>query len=69
MPNVVQFTAPKRPLGISPLRVEIRINDAFLGTVRISKGKIEWRLPGQQSGYWLSWQEFDSLMRQHGKGP
>ena len=38
-----------------------------VGTLKISKGTVEWRPKNHSNGFHLPWQQFSALMQQHGK--
>lgn len=37
-----------------------------LGTLKISRGSIEWRSTNLTYGYQLSWEQFDQIMKEKG---
>ena len=45
---------------------EVYSDDNKLGTLKISKGSVEWVKAGDTYGYHLSWEEFDEIMSKHG---
>ena len=55
-------------IGNTDVRIEVSVDDAKLGTLKISRGTIDW-LPRSASkhGYRLSWTEFAELMTNEGR--
>ncbi|MEW6614803.1 MAG: hypothetical protein AB1401_04995 [Thermodesulfobacteriota bacterium] len=45
---------------------EIYSDGNKLGTLKISKGTIEWAPANYTYGFHLSWKEFDEIMQKHG---
>lgn len=38
----------------------------ILGSLKISRGSVEWRPKNNTYGYHLSWEDFDKLMKERG---
>jgi len=50
--------------------VEIRVhagNKGILGTLKVSKGSIDWRDGNDQMSHVLSWEAFRQLAKEHGR--
>lgn len=57
---------PLIQFNISLLYFEIFSDGLRLGTLKISKGSIEWFASGHQYSYHLTWKDFDNIMRENG---
>jgi hypothetical protein len=49
------------------LAIKVRADDQLLGELLVSRGTVDWRPRGNQYVFKLSWEEFDRLMREHGR--
>lgn len=67
MEHNVKFTVPKRPLGNVDIEFDVKRDGKTLGTLKVSKGDVEWRPRNFQYGFHLDWDELDSLMQTHGE--
>jgi hypothetical protein len=63
----VTFTLPERSLGNSDIEVRIKRDGAMFGTLRISKGALEWLPASGKYGRSLSWERLDQLAEQFGR--
>jgi hypothetical protein len=56
------------PIAGKDVEFYVSADSKAFGRVRISRGAIDW-FPRyvQKGGYELSWEEFDSLMKAHGR--
>ena len=46
---------------------EVHGDGEKIGTLKVSKGSIEWVPKHQQTGFNLYWMQFDELMQEHAK--
>lgn len=67
MSHNVRFTVPERPLGKVDIEFDVKRDGAMLGTLKVSKGSVEWRPRGYTFGFHLDWSEFDGLMKTNGE--
>lgn len=60
---------PSRPLDVqsADLVIEVTSDAEKLGELRISRGSIDWVPRAYKRSFWLEWEDFDELMRQHGR--
>ena len=58
---------PKQGIKNLDVEIAVRSDDELLGTLKISKGSIDW-LPAHATvyEYRMGWEKFDALMEQHG---
>jgi hypothetical protein len=63
MVHDVTFEIPERRLGKVDIEFKVKRDGALLGTLKISKGAIAWRLRNGQRDLKLSWAKFDEYMR------
>ncbi|NED58706.1 hypothetical protein G3I24_48455 [Micromonospora aurantiaca] len=56
------------PVVNTDIKIEVHVDGAKLGTVKISRGSIDW-LPSRasKSGYRLTWTQFARLMEESGR--
>lgn len=47
--------------------IAIHKNKKKLGTLLLTKGRIQWRPKYHKQGYYLSWTEFDQMFSKHCK--
>jgi hypothetical protein len=54
-------------LGKVDIRIPVRSNGQYLGSVHISKGTIDWVVArtAKYGRYSLRWEDFDALMKKH----
>lgn len=62
----INMTIPSKLVLNKDAEFEIYSDGAKLGTLKISRGSIEWLPSNHQYGYHLSWEDFDSMMRKNG---
>lgn len=62
----VKLTLPTFELGKADLVIEIKSDDVKLGTLKISKGTIDYYPNNHQYGISLEWEQFDRIMRENG---
>jgi len=60
---------PSRPLDVqaADLVIEVASDSDKLGELRISRGSIDWVPRGFKHPIRLAWEEFDALIREHGR--
>ena len=62
----INMTIPSKLVLNKDAEFEIYSDGAKLGTLKISRGTIEWLPSNHQSGYHFSWEDFDIIMRENG---
>lgn len=69
MAHQISFTLPEQPLGRVDAEFKVKIDEEILGTLKISKGTVDWTPKGHshENPYQLTWTQFDTLMRDNGK--
>ncbi len=66
--HIVKVKLPKRVEVLSKdLEVEVRSNRRFIGTLKISKGSLDWRDASDQFSHVLYWERFAELALEHGR--
>jgi hypothetical protein len=66
--HIVKVKLPKRVEVLSKdLEVEVRSNGRLVGTLKISKGSLDWRDAADRYSRVLRWQKFAELAVQEGK--
>jgi hypothetical protein len=63
----VTFTVPERPLEKVDVEFDVKCDGETLGTLKVSKGDVEWRKRNDTYGYHLTWSKFDEVIRKTGK--
>ena len=63
----VVFNAPALELGSADIELVVRRNGARVGTLKISKGNVDWLPRDGQKPYRLSWAKFDKCMQENGR--
>lgn len=63
----IYFTMPQEIVLNKDVEFEIYSNDVKSGTLKISKGSIEWVPVKCSYGHHLSWEKFDELMQKEGQ--
>ena len=68
MPNHRIYLQFPRPLEVvnSDAVVNVRSGAQHLGDVHMSRGSIDWRPTRASTSYWLEWEAFSQLMKEHG---
>jgi hypothetical protein len=66
MKHEVTFTVPERPLEKVDIEFDVKCDGETLGTLKVSKGDVEWRRRDDSKGYHLRWAKFDEVMQKHG---
>ena len=66
MRHDVTFTVPQRPLEKVDIEFDVKCDGETLGTLKVSKGDVEWRHRDDTYGYHLSWSKFDAVMKKNG---
>ena len=69
MAHQISFTLPEQPLGKVDAEFIVRKDGELLGTLKISKGTLDWtpKGHGHENPYQISWTNFDKLIRDKGK--
>ncbi|GAB6163513.1 hypothetical protein JCM12298_26730 [Desulfothermus naphthae] len=60
---------PSKTVLNKDVEFHIYSDNEKLGTLRISKGSIEWKPKSHIKGFHLEWEKFDALMRENGTQP
>ena len=63
----VTFDAPALTLGNADIELHVRGNGALVGTLKISRGNVDWLPRDKQKWFRMGWREFDKVMREHGR--
>ncbi len=63
----IYFEVPSKTLLNKDAVFEVYSGKDKLGNLKVSKGSIEWVPAKHTYGHHLSWEKFDSLMKEHGK--
>jgi homogentisate 1,2-dioxygenase len=67
MIHKVDFRIPQRELGNVDVEFDVYTDTTKLGTLKVSRGDIEWVPRDFTYGHKLKWKEFDVLMKQQEK--
>jgi hypothetical protein len=67
MAHDVAFSIPERRLGKRDIVFRIRKDSSIIGTLRISKGGVDWFPLRKQLGYGLDWSQVDHLFQKNGE--
>ncbi len=62
----IRLTIPPETVLNKDAECDVYSNDEMLGTLKISKGSIEWRPKNYTYGFHLSWEDFSDLMKDNG---
>jgi hypothetical protein len=63
----IEVELPARVISHKDLTISVWSDKEKLGELRVSKGTVDW-VPGKaQTTYYLSWERFDEMMREHGR--
>jgi hypothetical protein len=66
--HIVKVKLPRRVEVLSKdLEVEVRSNGDFIGTLKVSKGSLDWRDASDQYSHVIHWERFAELAREHGR--
>ena len=63
----IKMTIPAKTVYNKDAEVDVQSNGDMLGTLRISKGTIEWRPKNYTYGFHMNWEKFDRIMREEGE--
>ena len=66
MANEVSVNLPWRKLGGADAEFKVKIDNAVIGTLKISKGDLEWVPRDAKYGYKVKWADFGKLMEKNG---
>lgn len=56
------------PVGNTDIKIEVHIDGAKRGTLKISRGSVDWLpSPASKRGHRLTWTQFAKLMEDYGK--
>jgi hypothetical protein len=62
--HVVRFNIPERSLGNSDIKFKIRKDGDMFGTLRISKGSLEWSpTKAKKLRFKIGWTNFDKIAK------
>ncbi len=67
MAHKVLLAASKLEVKYSDVEFVVSDDDGKIGTLKVSKGNVEWLPVGQQKGYKMTWVKFAELMEGAGK--
>jgi hypothetical protein len=59
----VTFSVSERSIGNADMVFKIRKDSVVFGTLKISKGGVEWCPKNKQYGNHLTWSDFDMIMK------
>ena len=66
--HTVKVKLPRRVEVLSKdLEVEVRSDGDFIGTLKISKGSLDWRDASDQLSRVFDWEQFQKLALEHGR--
>lgn len=63
----VTFSIPERELGKADAEFHVAKGGAKLGTLKVSKGQVEWVPKDYEKGFQMKWDNFAALMKEHGQ--
>jgi len=66
MAHNVAFSIPERQLGKRDIVFRVRKDGSLFGTLRISKGGVDWFPVKKQLGFGFNWSQIDSLFQTKG---
>ena len=61
----IAMTVPDLEVRNKDVEIAVRSDDELLGTLKVSRGSIDWFPAKAQRGYRLEWERFDRLMTDH----
>jgi hypothetical protein len=62
----VKFKIPERDLGRADVEFNVTNGGSKIGTLKVSKGAVEWVPKDHTFGYNLNWKTFDIVMQERG---
>lgn len=68
MPHRVVFNVPNRNLGKEDILFDVYDADGKVGSLRISKGGVDWRPAWSKLAYRARWELFSRVMTEHVRG-
>jgi hypothetical protein len=66
MTHKVAFKVPERELGNVDVEFYVSLGKSKLGTLKVSKGDVEWVPKDFTYGHKLKWKDFDIVMKEKG---
>jgi nitrogen fixation protein FixH len=63
----ISFRLPARPIKNTDATFKVHSDDELLGTLKVSRGSLEWSPANARKGYHINWEDFNVLMQQEGK--
>jgi hypothetical protein len=67
MAYLVKFAVPERELGKEDLEFKVRRDKKVIGTLKVSKGGLEWVPKDKTYGHHLKWEQVDTVLTEKGK--
>jgi hypothetical protein len=67
MAHDVSFSIPERKLGKRDIVFRVRKDSSLFGTLRVSKGGVDWFPFKKQFGYGFNWSQIDRLFQTKGE--
>ena len=62
----IYMAMPEKTVLNKDVVFDVYSDNSKLGTLKISKGSVEWAPANFVRGFHLEWEHFDDLMREHG---
>jgi len=62
----IYMTMPPKIVLNKDTEFDVYSDGAMLGTLKVSRGTIEWRPANRQHGYHLEWEAFNQLVQKEG---
>ena len=62
----LHLTIPPKTVLNKDAECDVYSDNEMLGTLKISKGSLEWRPKNHQNGFHLTWEEFSQIMQKEG---
>jgi hypothetical protein len=66
MAHKVTFTIPERDLGKSDVEFSVSDGGTKIGTLKVSKGTVDWVPRDHTKAYYLGWKDFEKMMMENG---
>lgn len=63
----IYMTMPTKIVLNKDTEFEVYSDGGALGTLKVSKGTVEWRPKGFTYGFHLDWEKFDQVMQNEGQ--